>query len=130
MRAHPLPEARAYADLMLTELRKVVPSFLKRVDLPERGVRTSAYMADTRDSMEALADQFFGDDSGGPVADDVVELVDFDPDGEIKMVAAMLYPHSSLSEASIEARVRRMTVDERVDVITAYVGTQIGRAHV
>src|SRR5205085_4843109 len=32
MRAHPLPEARAYADLMLTELRKVIPSFLKRVD--------------------------------------------------------------------------------------------------
>lgn len=129
MRAHPLPEARAYADLMLTELRKVVPSFLKRVDLPERGVRTSAYMADTRDSMEALADQFFGDDSGGPVADDVVELVDFDPDGEIKMVAAMLYPHTSLSEASIEARVRRMTVDERVDVIRAYVGTRANRRH-
>ena len=45
MRAHPLPEARAYADLMLDELRKVIPSFLKRVDLdrPRRGVerRTS-----------------------------------------------------------------------------------------
>src|SRR5690606_14241482 len=27
MRAHPLPEARTYADLMLTELRKVIPSF-------------------------------------------------------------------------------------------------------
>ncbi len=26
MRAHPLPEARAYADLMLFELRKVIPS--------------------------------------------------------------------------------------------------------
>src|SRR3954465_13111423 len=34
MRAHPLPEAREYADLMLAELRKVIPSFLKRVDLP------------------------------------------------------------------------------------------------
>ncbi len=33
MRAHPLPEARRYADLMLAELRKVIPSFLKRVDL-------------------------------------------------------------------------------------------------
>ena len=32
MRAHPLPEARAYAELMLEELRKVIPSFLKRVD--------------------------------------------------------------------------------------------------
>ncbi|MDG1368478.1 MAG: FAD-dependent thymidylate synthase [Acidimicrobiales bacterium] len=129
MRSHPLPEARAYADMMLTELRKVVPSFLKRVDLPERGARTSAYMADARDSMEALADQFFGDDSGGSVADDMVELVDFDPDGEIKMVAAMLYPHTSLSEASIEARVRRMTVEERVDVITAYVGARVNRRH-
>ncbi len=29
MRAHPLPEARQYADLMLTELRKVIPSFLQ-----------------------------------------------------------------------------------------------------
>src|SRR6266508_639464 len=38
MRSHPLPEARAYAELMLTELRKVIPSFLKRVDLDDRGV--------------------------------------------------------------------------------------------
>ena len=33
MRAHPLPEARHYADMMLTELRKVIPSFLQRVDV-------------------------------------------------------------------------------------------------
>ncbi len=39
MRAHPLPEARSYADLMLTELRKVIPSFLKRVDATDRGWR-------------------------------------------------------------------------------------------
>ena len=37
MRAHPLPEARSYADMMLTELRKVIPSFLQRVDVAERG---------------------------------------------------------------------------------------------
>ena len=39
MRAHPLPEARSYAQLMLTELRKVIPSFLRRVDQPDRGDR-------------------------------------------------------------------------------------------
>ena len=32
MRAHPLPEARSYAAMMLEELRKVIPSFLTRVD--------------------------------------------------------------------------------------------------
>ena len=37
MRAHPLPEARAYAELMLHELRKVIPSFLRRVDLARPG---------------------------------------------------------------------------------------------
>ena len=37
MRSHPLPEARRYADLMLVELRKVIPSFLQRVDLADRG---------------------------------------------------------------------------------------------
>ena len=41
MRAHPLPEARDYAEMMLTELRKVIPSFLQRVDLPDRGVAWS-----------------------------------------------------------------------------------------
>ena len=34
LRANPLAEARAYGDLMLEELRKVIPAFLTRVDHP------------------------------------------------------------------------------------------------
>ena len=41
MRAHPLEEIRACADAMLVELRKVIPAFLARVDVPERGGRWS-----------------------------------------------------------------------------------------
>ncbi|HEV2362218.1 MAG TPA: FAD-dependent thymidylate synthase, partial [Acidimicrobiales bacterium] len=37
MRVHPLEEAREYAEMLLEELRKVIPSFLTRVDRPERG---------------------------------------------------------------------------------------------
>jgi len=55
MRAHPLPEARSYSDMMLRELRKVVPSFLKRVDLPDRGLRTSQYLSDIREAMDHTA---------------------------------------------------------------------------
>src|SRR5213083_1782476 len=44
MRAHPLREVRVYADLMLVELRKVIPAFLKRVDVAERGGAWSAYL--------------------------------------------------------------------------------------
>src|SRR3989304_3317796 len=48
MRAHPLAEARAYADLMLAELRKVIPAFLRRVDLPDRGGAWSEDLAEIR----------------------------------------------------------------------------------
>jgi thymidylate synthase ThyX len=129
MRAHPLPEARSYADLMLTELRKVIPSFLKRIDLSDRGVAASTYLATTRTSTEEIAGRLFppsdAADQGGPL----VELVDFDPEGEVKMVAAMLYPHTDRSETEIERRVRDMTVAERVAVIQAYAGERTNRRH-
>ena len=48
MRSHPLPEARRYADLMLSELRKVIPSFLQRVDRPDRGGEWIDYLYRTR----------------------------------------------------------------------------------
>src|ERR1700677_2151045 len=54
MRAHPLTEVREYAQLMLNELNKVIPSFLKRLDVPERGVAWTRYLADTRSATHAL----------------------------------------------------------------------------
>ncbi len=122
MRSHPLPEARIYADMMLSELRKVVPSFLKRVDLPDRGVRTSQYLTDIRESMDETSETILGSHQPDEVDDDIVDLVDFDPDGEIKTVTAMLYPHSSISERAIIDRVERMNSDERLEVILNYVG--------
>ena len=35
--ASPLPEARAFGEMMLAELRQVIPSFVSRVDRPDRG---------------------------------------------------------------------------------------------
>ncbi len=128
MRAHPLPEARAYTDLMLAELRKVIPSFLKRVDVPNRGLRTTQYLADNRAAMEAVADRVFGD-SGGETVDDMVELVDFDPDGEVKMITAMMYPYTSLPESTVAARVQAMSTEERIGVVKAYCGNRLNRRH-
>ena len=47
--AHPLAEMREYGDLMLVELRQVIPAFLKRVDVEDRGRRVDRVLArDTR----------------------------------------------------------------------------------
>ncbi|MFZ4518890.1 MAG: FAD-dependent thymidylate synthase [Microthrixaceae bacterium] len=129
MRSHPLPEARAYADLMLAELRKVIPSFLKRVDLPDRGLAWSRYLETNRRAMETTAYELLsGDEVQGPTAPQV-ELVDFDPDGEVKVVAAMLYPYTGLSETRLLERVRAMSVEDRLAVVRAYVGDRANRRH-
>jgi thymidylate synthase ThyX len=129
MRAHPLPEARGYADLMLTELRKVIPSFLKRVDIGDRGVAASTYLATTRTATDEIAARLFPPGEPEAGGEPRVELVDFDPDGEVKTVAAMLYAYTDRSEAEIEAKVRDMTVDERLAVVRAYVGDRTNRRH-
>lgn len=127
MRAHVLPEAREYADLMLHELRKVIPSFLRRVDIPERGGRWVDYLATTKSATADLVEELFG---SLPVeASAEVELTDFDPDAEDKILAAICYPHSSLPENQLADRVRRLGVDERVAIMRAYVGERENRRH-
>jgi thymidylate synthase ThyX len=127
MRAHPLPESRDYAELMLHELRKVIPSFLRRVDLPERGGRWSQYFADTRAATTAEVERLTA--GVEPSATDEVTLVDFDPEGEDKVLAAVCYPHSDLSEAQLLELVRGMRADDRVALLRAYVGDRTNRRH-
>ncbi len=128
MLASPLPEARQYADMILAELRKVIPSFVKRVDLPDRGQVASAYLADNQAAMTALADELVGREE---IFDDEerVELVDFDPDAEVKLVASMLYPYTHLPERELDRRARDMTVEERLRIIRTYTGDRQNRRH-
>ena len=127
MRAHPLAEVRDYAELMLTELRKVIPAFLRRVDIPARGGAWSTYLADTRASVEKLAGELLADQKPEERAE--VTLTDFDPEGEVKVVAAALYAVSALPDDQLLARARRMSTDERRRVLQTYVGRRGNRRH-
>ena len=127
MRAHPLPEARAYAELMLTELRKVIPSFLKRVDLPDRGGAWSAYLEKNHSVIGDLADALFAQEEPEPRP--MVTLVDYDPDAEDKLVAAMLYAHTALPEDQVLRRVKQLSTDEKRSVMLAYAGERTNRRH-
>ena len=89
MRAHPLDEVRHCADDMLTELRKLIPAFLARVDQADRGGRWSAYLAETRERTAAVASYLIDEVPAEPR--DEVTLTDFDSEGETKVVAAALY---------------------------------------
>jgi hypothetical protein len=113
--------------MMLEELRKVIPSFLRRVDLEDRGVVTSNYFENNHNNVADIAAQIFSSAEAEPAP--VVRLLDFDPDGEAKVVAAALYPHTSLPEDQILRRVHAMGVDERLSVLKAYEGERTNRRH-
>ncbi|HEU5195166.1 MAG TPA: FAD-dependent thymidylate synthase [Methylomirabilota bacterium] len=140
MRSHPLAEVRACAEAMLVELRKVIPAFLKRVDLPDRGGAWSAYLAETRAASQAAAARALATHeaetaralgglarSAGDEPD--VMLTDFDPDGEIKVVAAALYAVTDRPDHELLAVARALTAAQRADVLRAYVGRRGNRRH-
>jgi thymidylate synthase ThyX len=136
MRAHPLREVRDCADRMLVELRKVIPAFLKRVDVPERGGVWSTYLEQTRRDTRDVASRLV--ERGRALSPlrgltqgvgDEVTLTDYDPDGEVKVVAAALYAVSSRPDAELVEIARRMTADERNAVLAAYVGKRLNRRH-
>jgi thymidylate synthase ThyX len=125
--AHPLAEMREYGDLMLVELRKVIPAFLKRVDVDDRGVAWSNYWRDTRERVEeATGKSLLG--VGGESRPEVT-LVDHDPEGEVKVVAAVLYAASSLPDDQLLEVARAMTPEERATVLGASIGTRTNRRH-
>jgi len=58
-----------------------------------------------------------------------VTLTDFDPDGEIKVVAAALYAQTDLPDDQLLALARRMTPADRLSVLRACIGARGNRRH-
>jgi hypothetical protein len=127
MRAHPLREVQDYAELMLVELRKVIPAFLTRLTRPERGGAWSRYLAETRDGTTDVARRMLA--GVEPEPRDDVTLTDFDPDGEVKVVAAALYAVSDLPDDQLLSIARKLSSEERRQVLEAYVGRRENRRH-
>jgi thymidylate synthase ThyX len=125
MQSSPLAEVRDYGALMLEELRKVVPSFLTRVDLEDRGVRWSQYLSNVRSDLDDHGAGLGRPDDGGAS----VTLTDWDKDAEVKLVAAALYAVSELPDARLQQVAREMTQAQRAEVLAAMVGERKNRRH-
>ena len=71
LHSSPLPEARETGRMILSELQQVVPSFVARVDRPDRGGEWAAYLEERAQAASRWAarlglDRERSADSGGP----------------------------------------------------------------
>jgi thymidylate synthase ThyX len=127
LRRHELAEARQAGDRLLVELRKVIPSFLVRVDRPERGEQWAGYLAATRADTRAMAEELLAGALPAPMPE--VSLSYATPDADIELVTGILYPHGHLPEAQLRRIVDEMGAEERARVVRGYGGERRNRRH-
>jgi thymidylate synthase ThyX len=109
--AHPLPEARAYGGMILREVQAVMPSFVARVERPDRGGDWVGYLREREDATRrwvahlGLDRDETGDDAAqGPS----VRLLHVDGTQE-DMLAALLFEAAGVSEEDTRATIARMS---------------------
>lgn len=128
MRASELKEVREYAELIKGELDKVIPAFLTRVDRPERGGVWVDYLSARNRRAEIVLDEV----SGGTPPDEsgvTVRLIRFDPDGERRIAAAIIFENSQASMRSAIDKASSLTDGELEILISSYVGERQNRRH-
>ncbi|MEW6297422.1 MAG: FAD-dependent thymidylate synthase [Thermodesulfobacteriota bacterium] len=109
--SHELAEARALATGIHTALNELIPSFVKRA-------RRNDYLADTTAATRALATHLLRSlprESSQPV-----RLVDYDAEAETKIVAAILYPHTSHPLAQLRELAAGLTAEQRDNILDEY----------
>jgi thymidylate synthase ThyX len=126
--ASPLPEAREYGGMILTELQRVMPSFVSRVERPDRGGEWISYLERRRERTEEWVARLGLDRRGGGEDAPSVELIHVDGTEE-DLLAACLFESASAPETEILARIDVLDRAERADLLAALVGERANRRH-
>jgi thymidylate synthase ThyX len=127
--AHPLPEARACGESMLQELQAVIPSFLARIERPERGGRWISYLEQRREAGARWARRLGLEGDHGPAAPGPsVKLLRFHG-SEDDLLAALLFEASGCSERAIQRTLDRLGDAERAQLLRELVGERSNRRH-
>ncbi len=127
--ASPLPEARDYADMILHELKAVVPSFVARVERPDRGGEWISYLEERSAASERWAARL-GLDRARREQDAGPRVTLLSAEGsEDELLAALLFEAAACPEEEARSAVRALPPDERAAMLAELVGERRNRRH-
>ena len=127
--AHPLPEARSYGAMLLDAVESVIPSFVSRVQRPDRGGEWISYLESRARAGERWARRLGlteadADGSAGPS----VRLLAVHGDEE-DLLAALLFESASCSERQLLEMVQSLSEPDRAALLAELVGVRSNRRH-
>ena len=128
--ASPLPEARDYADMILAELKAVMPSFVARVERPDRGGEWIDYLRERDGGRAALGRRGWGSTGRAATRRAAPPCGCCSAEGdEDRLLAALLFEAASCSEDEAISAVRALPPDERATMLSELVGERRNRRH-
>lgn len=125
--ADPLQESNETGRLLLRESRKVIGAFLKRADLPERGLAWILYLQETKKGLKDIVKKYLPKESSD--SSKLVTLSWTAPTDELDLVPGMLFETSELSEAELKKEVAQWPNAKKEEAFAAYIGNRMNRRH-
>ncbi len=127
--AHPLPEARSYGRWILEEIKSVMPSFVARVERPDRGGQWISYLESRAEAGERWAGRLGlrrhgADDQTRPS----VRLLSTQGEEE-DLLAALLFESSAVSEQDAREAVCALSEEDRALLLSDLVGDRANRRY-
>ncbi len=121
-----LKEIQNTAATMHEELKKVIPSFVRRAR-GQFGEPTIEFFKSTREGMQKIADKNFSKEQAKKSPE--VVLSNYDKDGFDKAITATLYPFTNLPLTQLHELVKKMTKEQKMKVINEYESKRQNRRH-
>ena len=126
--AHPLPEARRYGQMILEAIKSVTPSFVARVERPERGGEWVRYLESRTRAGAHWAERLGLNERGELAPGPSVKLLRVDGE-EDDLLAALLFEASHASEEAARDAVTALNDEERGELLADLVGQRSNRRH-
>jgi thymidylate synthase ThyX len=126
--AHPLPEAREAGAGILDAVKAVMPSFVSRVERPDRGGEWVGYLRERDAAAARWAERLGLGGTEGEGDRPSVKLLHVDGD-EDALLAALLFEASGCSEEDARIRLTALGAGERAQLLSELVGTRANRRH-
>lgn len=126
MLANPLPESQDYAKRMLKELQTVIPSFLSRIERPDRGGEWIRYFEERNQAVKELAREW--ETKKENTDKDSVMLIQHRGEEDDLLVSG-LFEAIGQSESETRKLVAGMLPEDKERLFDAIIGERKNRRH-
>jgi thymidylate synthase ThyX len=114
---HPLEEIKWLGKRAKEELNKIIPAFLRRIEKEESGEYRKYLGERSKRIKESLKEINLEPADPTNIDFSNVKLVEYDKDGEDKIIASLLYPEFKEPWEKILEKVKRLSVSEKEKIL-------------